>query len=147
MFEDAFKQEKMETAKAELKERLRVYRSLDDQIREINKTVYDLREKRKMVELEMADYLKSPHFSNVGVLQIENDSSYIRVQRPGTYLKPWSLSKRDLQNYIDHYFENAGQRANRKDCFEFIVQQQKANAVETDFKFVRTIPIENVESE
>lgn len=137
----------METAKTELKERLKVYRSLDDQIREINKAVHGLREKRKIVEIEMADYLKSPYFSNVGVLQIENDSSVIRIQRPGTYSKPWSLSKRDLQNYIDHYFETAGQHANRKGCFDFIVQQQKVNAVETDFKFVRTIPSENLDSE
>lgn len=137
----------MESAKAELKERLKMYRTLDDQIREINKAVHDLREKRKMVEFEMADYLKSPYFSNIGVLQIENDSSYIRIQRPGTYSKAWSLSKRDLQNYIDHYFENAGPMANRRDCFDFIVQHQKANAVETDFKFVRTIPTENVDSE
>lgn len=137
----------METAKTELKERLKVYRTLDDQIREINKAVHDLRERRKIVELEMADYLKGPYFSNVGVLQIENDSSVIRIQRPGTYSKAWSLSKRDLQNYIDHYFENAGQGANRKDCFDFIVRHQKVNAVETDFKFVRTIPSENIDSE
>lgn len=137
----------MDTAKAELKERLRVYRELDDQIREINKTVNGLREQRKSVEFEMADLLKSPALLNVGVLKLENDNSTIRIQRPGTYVKPWSLSKRDLQNYIDHYFENAGQRANREDCFAFIVQQQKMNSVETDFKFVRTIPTENVESE
>jgi len=148
MFEDSFSSKKMETAKAELKARLQVYRTLDDQLREKNKEIYELREKRKLVEFEMADYLKSPYFSNVGVLQIENDSSYIRVQRPGTYSKGWSLSKRDLQNYIDHYFENAGPNANRTDCFDFIVRQQKANAVETtDFKFVRNIPNENMENE
>ena len=137
----------MDTAKAELKERLRVYRNLDDEIRDINKLVYDLREKRKIVELEMADILKTPGLSQVGELRLENDNSYIRIQRPGTYSKPWSLSKKDLQNYIEHYFENAGPNLNRRDCFEFIVRQQKLNAVETDFKFVRTIPNENMENE
>jgi len=118
----------MEVAKAELKERLKVYRSLDDQLREVNKVVYDLREKRKMVEFEMADILKSPALAQVGELRLENDNSYVRVQRP--------------------YFENAGPTANRADCFDFIVRQQKANAVETtDFKFTRNIPSENVESE
>ena len=137
----------MDTAKAELKDRLRVYRSLDDQIRDINKLVYDLREKRKIVELEMADILKTPELSQVGELRLENDNSYIRIQRPGTYSKPWSLSKKDLQNYIEHYFENAGPNPNRRECFEFIVRQQKLNAVESDFKFVRTIPNENMENE
>jgi phage pi2 protein 07 len=138
----------MEAVKAELKDRLSVYRTLDDQLRQANKVAHDLREKRKMVEFEMADILKSPMLSQVGELRLENDSSYIRVQRPGTYSKGWSLSKKDLQNYIEHYFENAGPGANRQDCFDFIVRQQKASSLETtDFKFTRNIPAENVESE
>jgi hypothetical protein len=138
----------METVKAELKERLSVYRTLDDQLRDVNKVAHDLRQKRKIVEFEMADILKSPILSQVGELRLENDNSYVRIQRPGTYSKGWSLSKKDLQNYIDHYFENAGPSANRQDCFAFIVRQQKANSLETtDFKFTRNVPSENVESE
>ena len=138
----------MEAAKAELKERLSIYRKVDDQLREVNKIAHDLREKRKMVEFEMADILKSPALLQVGELRLENDNSYVRVQRPGTYSKGWSLSKRDLQNYIDHYFENAGPGSNRQDCFDFIVRQQKTSSLETtDFKFTRNIPAENVESE
>lgn len=136
----------MEDPKLQLKNCLQKYRDLDDKVREVNKVVHTLREQRKIVEFEMSDLLKVPQFSNVGVLRLENDNSVIKIQRPGTYLKPWSLSKRDLQNYIDHYFETAGHHANRKDCFDFIVQQQKENSVETDFKFTRNVP-ENVESE
>lgn len=137
----------MDTSKAELKDRLKAYRDLDNQIREVNKVVYDLREKRKIVEYEMVDILKDPQFSNIGMLRLENDNSTVRIQRPGTYSKPWSMSKRDLQNYIDHYFENAGPGANRRDCFEFIVQQQKLNAVETEYKITRIVPNENLENE
>jgi phage pi2 protein 07 len=138
----------MEAAKTELKERLKMYRELDDQLRQVNKVAYDLREKRKTVEFEMANILKTPALSQVGELRLENDNSYIRVQRPGMYSKGWSLSKRDLQNYIDHYFENAGPTANRQDCFDFIVRQQKANSLETsDFKFTRNVPSENIENE
>ncbi len=137
----------MEQLKNELKNCLNQYRNLDDQLRQLNKLTYDLREKRKIVELEMSDILKAPQMSQVGVLKLENDNSSIKIQRPGTYYKPWSLSKKDLQNYIDHYFENAGQYANRKDCFDFIVQQQKQNSVESDFKFTRNIQNENMDSE
>lgn len=137
----------MEELKNELKGCLNKYRNLDDQVRQLNKSVTELRERRKIVELEMADILKTPYMSQVGVLKLENDSSSIKIQRPGSYCKPWSLSKRDLQNYIDHYFENAGPNANRNGCFEFIVEQQKNNSVESDFKFVRTIPNENVDVE
>jgi len=137
----------MEQLKNELKSCLNQYRSLDDQLRQLNKLTHDLREKRKIVELEMSDILKTPEMSQVGVLKLENDNSSIKIQRPGTYYKSWSLSKKDLQNYLDHYFENAGQRANRKDCFDFIVQQQKQNSVESDFKFTRNVPNENIDSE
>jgi hypothetical protein len=137
----------METAKLELKNRLQVYRDLDDQLRQVNRAASGLREQRKMVEMEMAELLKTPSLQGVGVLKLENDNSTIRIQRPGTYTKPWSLSKRDLQNYIDHYFENAGPNANREDCFAFIVQQQKQDAVETNFKFTRTVPNENMDIE
>lgn len=137
----------METAKAELKNCLKQYRDIDNQVRELNKSVHELREQRKIVEFEMADILKTPHLSQVGVLRLEDDNSVIKIQRPGTYSKPWSLSKRDLQNYIEHYFQNANERANAKDCIEFIVQQQRRDAVETDFKFVRNILNENMDNE
>lgn len=137
----------MEELKAELKNSLKLYRELDDQLRELNKIVYDLRERRKIKELELADILKSPQLSQINALKLENDSSTIKIQRPGTYSKPWSLSKRDLQNYIDHYFENVGPNANREDCFAFIVQRQKEDSVSNEFKLTRIIPNENMENE
>jgi hypothetical protein len=137
----------MEDLKIDLKKCLNNYRNLDDQLRQLNKLVYDLREKRKIVELEMGDILKNQHLAQVGLLKLENDNSVIKIQRPGTYAKPWSLSKRDLENYIDHYFENAGPNPNREECFNFIVEQQKLNSVESDFKFTRTIPNENIDIE
>ena len=43
----------MEDLKNELKKCLNNYRNVDDQLRQLNKLVYDLREKRKMVEIEI----------------------------------------------------------------------------------------------
>lgn len=136
----------MEELKNELKNCLKKYRDADDQLRQVNKLASELRERRKIVEFEMADILRQPQMAQVGVLKLENDNSMIKIQRPGTYNKPWSLSKRDLQNYLDHYFENTGQSANPRGCFDFILQQQKNDSIETDFKFTRNIP-ENIEIE
>jgi hypothetical protein len=138
----------MEQLKSELKGCLNKYRNLDDQLRELNKLVYDLREKRKMVEVQMGDILKVSELSQVGFLKLEDDNSSIKIQRPGTYSKPWSLSKRDLQNYLDHYFENARSNANPKDCFDYIVERQKEQSVEeTDFKFIRNVVSENIDNQ
>lgn len=124
----------------DLRRSMRDYRRLDDAIRELNKQVNTLREERKIRELELGDILKSPEFQTFNVLKVEDDGSTIRVQRPNTWHKPWSLSKNSLQNYLDHYFETAGPRANRDDCFRFIVEQQKRDSVAEEFKLTRVVP-------
>jgi phage pi2 protein 07 len=123
----------------DLRTTMRSYRQLDDAIRELNKQVGPLREQRKIKELHLGDILKNPEFQAFNVLKVEDDGSTIKVQRPNTWYKGWSLSKRDLQNYIDHYFENAGQHANRADCFTFIVEQQKRDSLAEDFKITRVV--------
>lgn len=137
----------MEDIKNELKQSLKKYRDIDDQLRQLNKLVYDLREKRKISEYEITDILKDHQFSQVNMLRLENDNSTIKIQRPGTYSKPWSLSAQDLKNYLDHYFENAGRNANKQDCFDFIVTHKKQDSIVHDFKLTRIIPNENLENE
>lgn len=87
----------------ELKTCVRRYRDLDNQIREINKNVGTLRERRKIVELEIGDFLKSPQFSQHNILALE-DGSRINVQRPQQWSKPWSLSKKSLGEHLVNYF-------------------------------------------
>jgi phage pi2 protein 07 len=123
----------------ELRSIMRNYRQLDDAIRELNRQSNILREQRKIKELELGDILKDPKFQTYNALKVEDDGSTIKVQRPGTYYKPWSLSKKDLQNYIDHYFENAGNNVNRQDCFNFIVEQQKQDSLSNEFKLTRFV--------
>lgn len=129
----------------DLRRTMRKYRQLDDAIRELNNQVAPLRQERKMAEIELGDILKNPQFQSYNVLKVEDDGSTIKVQRPNTWYKPWSLSKRDLQNYLDHYFENAGAGANREDCFAFIVEQQKRASVAEEFKLTRNVPNEPVD--
>lgn len=123
----------------ELRKSMKQYRRLDDAIRELNKQVNNLRQERKFVEVTLGDILKDQQFSQVNVLKVEDDGSTIKIQRPNTWYKTWSLSKRDLQNYLDHYFENAGSNANREDCFKFILEQQKQDSVSTEFKLTRFV--------
>lgn len=129
----------------DLRRTMRDYRRLDDAIRELNKQTNNLREERKIRELELGDILKSPEFQTFNVLKVEDDGSTIRVQRPNTWYKPWSLSKNSLQNYLDHYFETSGPRANREDCFRFIVEQQKRDALSEEFKLTRVVPDGEIE--
>ena len=135
----------MEQTKQELKASVRRFRDVDDEIRGINRRVFELREKRKIAEMEIADYLKSPHFAQHTVMELE-DGSRIKIQRPQTWSKPWSLSKKDLAAHIANYFASAT-RPNAEECLKHIVQEEKNRSVSSEFKLTRFIRDENIENE
>lgn len=135
----------MEQAKQELKNTVRRFRDLDDEVRIVNKRVFELREKRKIAEMEISDYLKSPLFAQHTVMELE-DGSRIKIQRPQTWSKGWSLSKKDLAAHIANYFANS-RSPNADECFKHIVQQEKEHSVSSEFKLTRFVRDENIENE
>lgn len=135
----------MEQAKQELKTSVRRFRDLDDEIRTVNKRVFELREKRKITEMEIADYLRSPMFAQHTVMELE-DGSRIKIQRPQTWSKNWSLSKKELALHIANYFANT-RVPNADDCFKYIVQEEKNNSISNEFKLTRFVRDENLENE
>lgn len=130
----------------ELKDCIRRYRDADNDISLLNKTVYNLREKRKILELELGSILKQPQFSGYEKLGLEDDGSTIRIQRPNAWSKPWSLSKKDLHDSVTNYFAST-QTPTAEGCVEFITQQQKLKLVATDFNFTRIVKNDNMDNE
>ena len=116
---------------------VRKYRSLDDQIKEINTTVYKLREDKKFVENEMSDILRRTNFQNLNKLEIQDDGSYIKIQRPETWSKPWSLSQTELKDLI------AGYTGPLDGLFKWIVERKKTGMVAKEFAFKRVMNVEN----
>ena len=129
-----------------LKNCIKMYRDLDNTIRVANRSVHELREKRKILETQMKTILVQPQFTGFDKLKIEDDGSTIRIQRPNTWNKSWTLSKKELSDSVAEYFASTSQ-PNSTDCTNFIVEKQKTKLVSTDFAFTRTILNENVETE
>lgn len=125
----------------DLKRCVKQYRDIDNEIRELNKEVYSKREDRKVVEMELADLVKLPQFNGIDKLKIDDDGSTIKIARPGTYNKGWSLSKKELESLLKAYFV-PGQRADAESCFNFIVAERQSALVGKDFDFSRVIPEE-----
>jgi len=124
---------------------VRKYRSLDDQIKEINTTVYKLREDKKFVENEMSDILRRTNFQNLHKLEIQDDGSYIKIQRPETWSKPWSLSQKELKDLISSYV-NGGATGNKpwpEELLDWIVNNKKTGMVAKEFAFKRVMNVEN----
>ena len=125
----------------DLKRCVKQYRNVDDELRILNKQVYEKRESRKIVEMEMTDLMKLPQFGMVDKLKIDDDGSTIKISRPDTYSKPWGLSKKELEILLQKYFD-ATSNPSASGCFNFVVEQRKRSLVGKEFEFSRVIPEE-----
>jgi len=115
---------------------VRKYRSLDDKLKELNHEAYRLREERKIVELEMSDILKSTTYATIHKLEIKDDNSVIKIQRPDMWSKPWSLSVKDLKEYTEQFWSSSHPK-NAEECVKYIVSKRKNELIATDFAFTR----------
>lgn len=118
-----------------LKARLQSYRAIDDELQELNKKIYTLRSTRKDIESEMANILQHPELSGIDALNLIEDGSVVKIQRPG-WNKAWGLSKKELKAMLDSYFESRSVY-DSTDCYEFIVSSMKPKLVSTEFNFTR----------
>jgi hypothetical protein len=121
---------------------VRNFRALDEKRKELNKEVYKLREDMKFIENEMSDILNRSHFQSFSKLEIQDDGSYIKIQRPGSWNKPWNLSVRDLQTKLQEYFKQTT-APNAEDCFNYIVEHKKKELVSKGFAFTRIVSTED----
>jgi hypothetical protein len=105
----------------------------------MNAEVAKLREDRKVEELHMIDYLKSPAYATIQKMDINDDKSFIKIQRPDTYSKPWGMSVKDLLTHLQK-FEATGKPFTAQACWEFMVDKRKGELVATEFSFTRYMP-------
>jgi hypothetical protein len=124
-----------------LKNYIRKYRDVDDQLRELNKVVYEKRDERKAVEVEISSVLSLPQFQAYDKLKIDEDGSTIRIKRPETYEKSWSLSKKELKTLLDVFFKS-DLPLNADTCFEYILEERKRALVGKEFEITRIVPNE-----
>ena len=124
-----------------LKDYIRKYRDIDDEIRELNKAVYEKRDTRKCIELEISTVLSLPQFQAYDKLKIDEDGSTIRIKRPETYEKPWSLSKKELKTLLEEYFKSPLPK-DMDHCFEYILEERKRALVGKEFEITRIVPNE-----
>ena len=128
----------------DLKSCIKQYREIDDEIRNLNKQVYDKRDARKIVEMEIADIIKDPRFNDIKKIKLEEDGSTISFKRPNEWTKPWSLSQKDLKDLVTQYFATSG-NISGDGLVKYILETKKQTLVATEFSFTRTVPGERDE--
>jgi len=123
----------------DLKSCIKQYREIDDEIRDLNKQVYEKRDARKIVEMEIADIIKDPKFNEIKKIKLEEDGSTISFKRPNEWTKPWSLSQKDLKDLVTQYFATSG-NISADGMVKYIVDTKKQTLVANEFSFTRTVP-------
>jgi len=129
---------------SDLKSCIKQYREIDDELRELNKQVYDKRDARKAVELEIVNIIRDPKYDAIKKIKLEEDGSTISFKRPNEWVKPWSISQKDLKELVSQYFTKGGP-ANPDDLVKYIIETKKQTLVATEFSFTRTVPGEQDE--
>jgi hypothetical protein len=116
---------------------VRKFRTLDDELKVVNTRIHKLREDKKFVESEMSDILKRTAFQGINKLEIQDDGSFIKVQRPDTWNKPWSLSQKELKDLIGSY------SGPLDGLFKWIVDRKKTDMVAKEFAFRRIVNMDD----
>jgi hypothetical protein len=126
-----------EGAFKELKSCIKRYQTIDNDLKLLNKQVYEKREARQVIELEMTDIIRLPEFSSIDKLKIEEDGSLIQIIKPGSQ-KPWGLSKKDLQVHLQDYFTKSSSPS-FEECLNYIVTEQSKKLVCLEYNFNRVV--------
>lgn len=116
---------------------VRKFRNLDDELKVANTRIHKLREDKKFVESEMSDILRRTAFQGINKLEIQDDGSFIKVQRPETWNKPWSLSQKELKDLIGSY------SGPLDGLFKYIVDRKKTDMVAKEFAFRRIVNMDD----
>ena len=112
---------------------IRKYRELDSSIKKINKNLTDMRDTRGELEKELRVFFQSPEFVNFHKMDLSDDS-YIRIQRPGDWKKPWSLSKDRLQTLLAEFAMTNKPVA---ECYAYIVEAREKTLIGDSMQFTR----------
>jgi len=118
---------------------VRVFRDRDDKLKELNKQVQKLREEKKLAEEEMSGILRRSVFATLDSLDLQD--SVVKIRRPETWSKPWSMSQRELETCITEYFRSVCSGAEASACFNFIVERRKRDLVAKEFSFTRAVNV------
>jgi len=89
-----------------LRECVREYTEVDNQLRELNTQVYSKRDQRSAAEDRIIELMKLPQFASVNELAVSGDGSKIKIERPGSRNVPWSLSQYKLLQLLKTFFAN-----------------------------------------
>jgi hypothetical protein len=108
------------------------YVELNKRIGTLNAEVKDLREKRSTVELNMAAVYSEPQKEDLPQkIELAKSKMVFQVKRPGEWKKGWTLSKKQLEQYLAEILPEHGEDVFR----EIVIRHERTLTATTDYSF------------
>ena len=117
----------------ELSNLIKTYCALDDESRDLNSRLIELRTRKNQHEQLLIEKLKTTPATKI---EISADNSYIRVKRPSTWSKAWNMSQKDLHTFITTAYEHC---RTAEELYKFIVEHKKSTLVSEEFAIERVV--------
>ena len=108
------------------------YVELNKRIGTLNAEVKTLRETRATVEMNMAAVYNEPHKEDLPAkIELAKSKMVFQVKRPGEWKKGWTLSKKQLEQYLLEILPEHGEDVFR----EIVVRHERTLTATTDYNF------------
>jgi hypothetical protein len=105
------------------------YLEITKRLNEINARAGELRDERRTVELDLAAaYASSPALPEK--IGLNSSQMMFSVKKPGEWKKGWTLSKKQLEEYLLEILPDRGEEVMRE-----IVRRHEEKLVATDYSF------------
>jgi hypothetical protein len=110
---------------------LRRYVDITKRLADLNTKARDLREERQSVELDLAAVYNERKSEDLPQKIALNQSKFVfLVKKPGEWKKGWTLSKKQLEEYLRDILPEHGE-----DVMREIVLRHERKLVTTDYSF------------
>jgi hypothetical protein len=106
------------------------YVEISKRLNEINASANRLRDERRLVELDLAAEYAHPREPLPGEIRLEKSKMVFAVKKPGEWKKGWTLSKKQLEEYVLDILPEHG-----PDLIREIVRRHEPKLRGDDFQF------------
>jgi hypothetical protein len=114
----------------QLKPVLTQYAEITRRLNDVNARASELRDQRRTVELDLTALYATTREELPNKIELSSSGMVFSVKRPNEWKKGWTLSKKELKQYLDELLPENGE-----DLMNEIVRRQEAKMVEKDYGF------------
>lgn len=107
------------------------YLEVSKKLNDLNAQASELRDERRSIELDLSALYADPRTGELpSKIELKNSHMVFQVKRPGEWKKGWTLSKKQLEQYLNEILPEHG-----PDVFREIVMKHEPKMVGDDFGF------------